>query len=159
MKTLKQKDLDELAKEMPIISEREEQIFEAEMNGEMPSGSNTQPYSWEEYQAMVASGTWNGGYVEGYGYIFQDVDITTYDPNNFPSTGVESYDIMYRGGFDIGYKAGKSGKTWDDILVYIGSGLATIASGSELGDVTYDLLYYKQGLLDGLRLGRKHKTN
>lgn len=45
MKTLKQKDLDELAKEMPIISEREEQIFEAEMNGEMPSGSNTRPYS------------------------------------------------------------------------------------------------------------------
>ena len=36
--------------------------------------SNVHYYTQEEYDTMVANGTWNGGYVEGWGYIGNDVN-------------------------------------------------------------------------------------
>ncbi len=75
MKTVTRKGLDELAKIMPVLSEMEQRSF---IGGTEypPSGSHTQPYTWEEYDRMVASGNWNGGYIIGFGYMSPDVIIT-----------------------------------------------------------------------------------
>lgn len=36
--------------------------------------SNVYYYTQEEYDTMVANGTWNGGYVQGWGYVGKDVN-------------------------------------------------------------------------------------
>ena len=74
MKKLTKKSLDELARVMPVISENEQRAC---IGGYSPgeSGINTTPYTLDEYNIMISSGTWQGGYVEGYGYISPDAIV------------------------------------------------------------------------------------
>ena len=109
-------------------------------------------YSYEEY--LNREGVWNGGYVEGYGYIGRDVTITTYDPNSLPKTGVYNYDMMYHSGFDLGYNAGKSGESWDDVLAWLSAALADASAGDSFGDVNYDMTYFAQGVREGYWKGK-----
>lgn len=76
MKKLSRKNLDELAMVMPVLSETEQRMFVGGNSGGMPSGPDAEIYTWEQYWSMNASGTWTGGYVEGYGYVTPDVTIT-----------------------------------------------------------------------------------
>ncbi len=64
MKKLAKKNLDELAKIMPLVSQQEQ----GEILG---GGTGTQedPYSYSEFQTFSSSGNWNGGYVESIGYV------------------------------------------------------------------------------------------
>ena len=71
MRQLTRKNLDELAKEMPVISEIQQKAFIGGGNG-----TSTSPYTAAEYTALCASGTWDGGYVDGWGYVLQEVVVT-----------------------------------------------------------------------------------
>ena len=142
MKKLTRKSLNELAKTMPVI---EESLQMSYVGG--GSGTSANPYTQEEYESMVSSGIWNGGYVENWGYTFPEVTVSSYDPNNLPKTGVDSYDLMYQGGFDVGYKAGLSGSTWDDIGIGSWSAIVAISAGSEIGSVNYDMIWYSKGMM------------
>jgi len=123
------------------------------------NGTSASPYTQAEYDSMVSSGTWNGGYVEDWGYTFSDLTVSSYNPNSLPKTGVDSYDQMYRGGFDIGFKAGLSGSSWDDIGVSAWSVVSAASAGSDFGDVNYEMIWYSQGLRDGLAKGRAARGN
>lgn len=76
MKKLTKKNLDELAKVMPVLSETEQRSYVG--GGGTPEGSGLYgpPHTLEEYRVMIASGHWSGGVVEGYGYIAPEATIT-----------------------------------------------------------------------------------
>ena len=65
MKKLTRKNLDELAKVMPVLSETEQRMF-------VGGSGNGYVYTYDEFQYMLSSGNWNGGEVAGYGYISPD---------------------------------------------------------------------------------------
>ena len=99
-------------------------------------------------------GSWNGGYVEGVGYVGPDNNVTTYDPNKLPKTGVELYDMMYRSGFDLGYEAGQSGSTWASVGAQAAAFLAAASAGSDFGYVDYEMIYFSQGIREGYAKGK-----
>src|SRR5690554_542089 len=68
MKTLTRKNLSDLARVMLQISEREQRSY---VGG--GTGTYEDPYTIAEFDMMCANGTWNGGYVEEWGYTFPDV--------------------------------------------------------------------------------------
>lgn len=45
-------------------------------NNTFPKGSKDNPYTQEEFEAFE-EGTWPGGYVESWGYVFQDANINS----------------------------------------------------------------------------------
>lgn len=158
MKKLSRKNLDELAKVMPVLSETEQRMF---VGG--GSGTASDPYTMEEFERMLASGTWEGGYVL-YGnssepvYTSPDVIINGDASNVFPSTVIESYDKMYKGGYQIGYDAAMSETLLDDILAIVMSGFSFAgAGGSGFGDVNYDMIWYANGIRAGYSDGLKDK--
>ncbi|HMM18637.1 MAG TPA: hypothetical protein PKC47_14120 [Petrimonas sp.] len=63
MKKLTRKSLNELAIMMPTLNEIQQKTF---VGG--GDGSIYHPYTVAEFDFMCANGTWNGGYVEGWGY-------------------------------------------------------------------------------------------
>ena len=143
---------------MPVLSEMEQRSF---VGG--GTGTSTDPYTMEEFERMLISGTWEGGYVL-YGdssepiYTLPDATIDGDASNRFPSTGIESYDIMYRGGYQIGYDAAISGTPYDDVWAIFMSGNSfLVASGDGLGGVNYDLIWYANGIKAGYKDGLKDK--
>ena len=44
-------------------------------NGSAAKGSSSNPYTQEEFNSMLDAGTWNGGYVEGMGYVSKEVEV------------------------------------------------------------------------------------
>lgn len=48
----------------------------AASDGAAPKGSASNPYTYQEFEAMADNGTWEGGYVEGYGYVDKGVTIS-----------------------------------------------------------------------------------
>ena len=47
------------------------------------------PYTQAEYDSMVSSGTWNGGYVEGMGYVANDTYV--YGNSTYPGQTSQDY--------------------------------------------------------------------
>ncbi len=47
---------------------------EEQING-APKGSANNPYTVSEYNEMLIDGTWKGGFVQGMGYVLQDVVV------------------------------------------------------------------------------------
>ncbi|WP_187422568.1 hypothetical protein [Bacteroides pyogenes] len=47
------------------------------------------PYTQAEYDSMVSSGTWNGGYVEGVGYVANDAYV--YGNSIYPGKTSQNY--------------------------------------------------------------------
>ena len=76
MKKLTRKNLDELAKVMPVLSETEQRMFVGGNSGGIPGGSDMGTYTWDQYWSMSESGIWTGGIVDGYGYISPEATIT-----------------------------------------------------------------------------------
>ena len=70
-RTLRKSNLDELAQVMPVLNEKVQQKF---VGG--GDGSANCPYTVYEYDWMSGSGSWNGGYVEGMGYVLAEVTVT-----------------------------------------------------------------------------------
>lgn len=157
MRKLTKRSLDEMAKTMLIINENEQYAF---VGG--GDGTRYNPYTEEEYNSFLGTSGFSGGYVlfngcDNPSYLVpnsgSETNVVTYNPNSLTSTGVDSYDFMYRGGFDAGYEAGKSGAIWDDALVIVGSFLSGASAGSDFGDVDYNMIWYSQGLKDGYARG------
>lgn len=63
--------LNELEKIMPVLSENAQRRF---IGG--GDGSKLNPFTIQEFDNMIASGTWNGGYVEGRGYTLKEIECT-----------------------------------------------------------------------------------
>lgn len=78
-----------------------------------------------------------------------DNNVTTYDPNKLPKTGVDLYDMMYRSGFELGYEAGQSGSTWASVGAQAAAFLAAASAGSDFGNVNYEMIYFSQGVREG----------
>lgn len=66
---LTKKSLEELAQVMPVLCEKLQTTFVGGGNG-----TQNDPYSEYEYDAMLASGSWNGGFVENWGYVSDSGD-------------------------------------------------------------------------------------
>ena len=58
MKKLTLRDLQSLAQELPVVSEKDQRVY---VGG--GTGSNLNPFSEEEYRSMLGAGTWEGGFV------------------------------------------------------------------------------------------------
>ncbi len=71
MKKLTRKSLDELAKTSQVI----DRSFQMSYVGG-GDGTSINPYNRYEFDCMVSASTWRGGYVEGWGYVSDDVIIT-----------------------------------------------------------------------------------
>ena len=64
MKKLTKKNLSELAKTMPVIEESLQMSYVGGGNG-----TSANPYTKVEFDSMLSNDNWNGGYVEGMGYV------------------------------------------------------------------------------------------
>ena len=90
MRIVTRKSLDELAKVMPVLSEMEQRVYVGGTSGAtgiVPSGGGVNDgndsgvsannyFSYSEYEARLASGTWYGGMVEGMGYVEMELTAT-----------------------------------------------------------------------------------
>jgi hypothetical protein len=81
IRTLKKLDIDEMAKRFPVLTREE--------NMSIVAGSGTylgdRVYNVDDYLEMIASGTWNGGFVgnsENPVYIYKELVITTSGSKN-----------------------------------------------------------------------------
>ncbi len=100
-------------------------------------------YTIEEYYEMVANGTWNGGFVKGWGYTNPDTIIDGKNPNyNFYRNHTDgNHKVMYESGYGAGY----SGATYYYIMNQIGYSM----SGDHDGAPNMDLYYWLRGYEDG----------
>lgn len=174
MRKLTRKSLDELAEVMPIISDFVQCTF---IGG--GDGTLNNPYTYMEHQNMIMSQSFEGGYVEIEGltsYFFPTGSSSSGSSSgssdspsgssgspsgsnpNGPS-GNESYDQSYKSGFELGFNAGLSEGPWDDIAILSGSFISAAASGTEFGDVNYDMIWFSSGLKDGLKKGQEAKNS
>ena len=150
---LTRKSLDELALIMPVLSEDVQRRY---VGG--GDGSKENPFTEEEYDSMVNAGTWDGGYVEGWGYTFGDLEVTGSISGS--QNGVSgSYDGEWEDwDNDSGPQGGSgywgdSGNYWGDTGNYFDDGYNTGVGGGSSGGGVYptsnELKWYnsKNGLL------------
>ena len=78
------KSLDELAKTLPVIEEASQIHY---VGG--GDGSPDNPYTQFEYNTMLNNSNWNGGYVEGIGYVANDVYV--YGSSTYPRQTSQVY--------------------------------------------------------------------
>lgn len=67
MKKLTKKSLDELAQTLPVIEETKQKTY---VGG--GDGTRESPYTAHEFEIMLNSDLWQGGFVEGMGYVAND---------------------------------------------------------------------------------------
>ncbi|MDR1503602.1 MAG: hypothetical protein LBT43_14240 [Prevotella sp.] len=145
MRKLTRLDVEALKKEMPVLDE----AFQRSIYGGCGSYNGGYVYSMEQYESMLASGSWTGGTVEGVGYISAEVTVRPYYDSDLRKTGVESYDSQYKAGFELGFQLGLKGG-YANWMAAMGSSLLSGASaGSDFGDVNYDMTHYSDGVRDG----------
>lgn len=158
MKKLTKKSLDELEKVMPVICESKQREF---VGG--GSGTNCDPYTYEEFERMLSSGTWQGGYVLFHNSsepIYTTSEVTSIGNSSkvFSGTGNDTYDIFYRGGYELGYKAGLSTSGYDDIGVKLWAIITGSIAGDKFGEVDYEMIWYSNGIKQGYQDGLKDKN-
>ncbi|MBR8719832.1 hypothetical protein IX307_001058 [Bacteroides pyogenes] len=103
MRKITRKNLDELAKVMPALSEQVQKSF---VGG--GSGSQSNPYTEAEYDSMLASGMWNGGFVENWGYVssYGDVVVTgSYNGGSYNVNNAINHLTLNANGSSTGYCA------------------------------------------------------
>lgn len=122
-------------------------------------GTSDCPYTYEEFERMLNSGTWEGGYVQFHNssepiYTVPEVTSTGDISKKIGGTGNDSYDDLYLGGYQCGYDAALSDSKWDDLWAFIQSGMAAIANTSGDND---GLNWYNNGIKQGYLDGCKYK--
>jgi hypothetical protein len=151
MKKLRRSDVEALRKELPVLDEEmQRRIYGGCGNygGDYWNGSDPY-YTMAEYDALIGSGNWTGGYVEGMGYVAKPTVVSPYYDSDLRQTGVASYDSQYKAGFELGYQLGLNGG-FDNWMAAMGSSLLSGASaGSDFGDVNYDMVHFSDGIRDG----------
>lgn len=103
MKKLARKNLNELAEQMPVISEMEQRSY---IGGLGPMGSPDNPFSYSDAMNMMNAGIWHGGYVAGVGYMGPNVDIWGSGSNNSNSGNDSGWDNFMSGGLGSGGGSG-----------------------------------------------------
>lgn len=83
-KDMTKKLIDELAKTLPVI----EESFQMSYVGG-GDGTSASPYTQVEFDSMCSSDNWNGGYVEGMGYVANDVYV--YGNSTYPGQTSQNY--------------------------------------------------------------------
>lgn len=71
MKKLTRNSLDELAQRMPVLNEELQRSFIGGGNG-----TKDNPYTETEFNSIIGSGSWYGGYVESWGYVAMETSVT-----------------------------------------------------------------------------------
>ncbi|WP_320167757.1 hypothetical protein [Mangrovibacterium marinum] len=78
MKKLGKLTLKKMQKEMPFISRSDAQMI---LGGQRTDDYGIIWYTQSEMNSMVSGGNWNGGYVDGLGYVAQTITYTYDSPN------------------------------------------------------------------------------
>ena len=89
------KGLDELRKVMPVLSENEQRGC----IGRYGAGTYCDPFTYEQFDSMTASGTWTGGFVQGLsGFVSAQTIIFggSTNPNGFSSQHFSSFADLIR---------------------------------------------------------------
>lgn len=131
MRKLTRKSLDELAKTLQVI----EESFQMSYVGG-GDGTSANPYTVTEFDSMCSSNNWNGGYVEGMGYVANDTYI--YGNSTYPGqTSQDNYTFpeyirsLSMDGFNQLAGAGMSEVPgWGTVSAYY---------AQEVGDMTRDI--------------------
>jgi hypothetical protein len=90
MRTLRKADIESMERELQVLKNPEKFLGGTK-------GDWDDPYSKEEYESMLESGTWNdGGYVSGMGYVLGEVVVTG---SASGSSGSSDYYYPQGGGF------------------------------------------------------------
>lgn len=108
MKKLTRKTLDEMAGTMPRISEIVQRSF---IGG--GTGTKEDPFTEQEFNSILASGSWLGGYVKDWGYVGMETTVTpsgSYTPKG--GEFVTAGDLLYESNVD-----NKSG-FWGDVIEF-----------------------------------------
>lgn len=131
MKKLTRKSLDELAKTLPVIEEASQIHY---VGG--GDGSPDNPYTQFEYNTMLNNSNWNGGYVEGIGYVTNDVYI--HGSSTYP--GQTSQDYYTFPDYVTSISANGANQVAGAILDGLpGAGIAFSYYTQEIGDMTRDI--------------------
>ena len=92
MKKLTKKSLNELAIMMPILSEIQQRSFIGGGDGSIYS-----PYTTDEYYQIFGNGSWQGGYVEGFGLVGPDGINSGGTSGSEPSGSNPDYNVSFSG--------------------------------------------------------------
>ncbi|MFC2812690.1 MAG: hypothetical protein ACFN4S_02560 [Prevotella conceptionensis] len=84
MKKLTKKSLDELAQTLPVIEETKQKTY---VGG--GDGTRESPYTTEEFKIRLNNDLWQGGFVEGMGYVANDAYV--YGNYNSPLTVSQNF--------------------------------------------------------------------
>ncbi|SFL63001.1 hypothetical protein [Proteiniphilum acetatigenes] len=94
MQKLTRKSLDELAILMPVINEIRQKTYIGGGDGSIYS-----PYTIYEFDYLVSIGSWNGGYIDGWGYTAPEVTIL----GSYDGSGSNEGSGSYGGNGSNGY--------------------------------------------------------
>lgn len=95
MKKIQKYSLEDLAKVVPAISEKEQ----LEYIGGAALGTAENPYMRIQFDLMINNGTWEGGFVSGLGYVAAGISVC---PSINGTRSTEEYGSMPNSsGFDI----------------------------------------------------------
>ena len=84
MKKLTKKSLDELAQTLSVIGEAKQKTYVGGGNG-----TSASPYTTKEFNYMLDHDQWQGGFVEGMGYVANDANV--YGNYKSPLTVTQSF--------------------------------------------------------------------
>lgn len=111
--------LDELAKEMQVISKHQQRTFIG--GGTYGDGNNNSSY-YTQSQFFNWEGDWTGGFVEGLGYVSADIVITGAPSGYYNPTPYPGQEALFQSAYDIAFANAASGETWNAIRT-IGYGI------------------------------------
>ena len=152
MKKLTKLSLDQLANELPVLTEKEQSFY---FGG--GDGSFNSPFTTQEWKRMCDSDTWYGGWVIVEGqheptYFDAGDTSSSYGGGLLSSYSTDYQNVCeeaYQAGFKQGYAAAMSGQPFDDLFV----GFSIITSTQ----ITEYERAMNAGLKDGYRIGRQKR--
>ncbi|GHV41006.1 hypothetical protein FACS1894179_08450 [Bacteroidia bacterium] len=101
MRKLTRSDVDTLRKELPVLDETmQKSIYGGcgSYGGDSWNGSDSW-YTMAQYETLIGSGNWTGGYVEGLGYVAKPTGVFSDSNIRFYAGSKDFYDQMQGSGF------------------------------------------------------------
>lgn len=116
---------------MPVIEESFQTSYVGGGNG-----TSASPYTVAEFESMCSSDNWNGGYVEGMGYVANDVYV--YGNSTYPGQTSQDYYTFpdYVTSVSMNGANQVAGAIISEIPIL---GTATSYYAQEIGDMTRDI--------------------
>jgi hypothetical protein len=140
MRTLRKTDIESMERELEVLENPEKYLGGAK-------GDWNDPYTEEEYEAMLASGTWTeGGFVSGVGYTLAETVVTGSASSGSGSNSNSDFNYLSDTGNSI-YDDGNNPYSYnaDDLAtiatglgqVFADGGLPAISNAIQIASVTY----------------------